>query len=98
MADNTDSVNLKGRLQAIVAETFARNRELSAEKVAWPIIDAIWPKIEELQAQILEYEHAIEHVTDDHTGKPHCEDCQRLCQSALDGVNRADFLEIARDE
>lgn len=53
----------------------------------------------ELRATILEYEHALEHAAD--TGPHHttaCPDCQRLCQSALDGVNRADFLEIARDE
>lgn len=42
-----ENSNLKGRLQAIVQETYARNRrELSAEKVAWPIVDAIWPEIQ----------------------------------------------------
>lgn len=42
-----------------------------------------------LRAQILEYEHALEHVID--CGS--CEQCTRLAQSALDGISRKDFLD-----
>lgn len=57
---------------------------------------------EELLAAVLEYEHALQHAIDPHPvpgAPPHdaCPDCQRLCQSALDGVNRADFLEWATE-
>lgn len=56
----------------------------------------------ELRAQVLEYEHALEHAVDPHPvpgAPPHtaCPDCQRLCQSALDGVNREGFREIAKE-
>lgn len=56
----------------------------------------------ELRATILEYEHALQHAVDPHPvpgAPPHeaCPDCQRLCQSALDGVNREGFREIAED-
>lgn len=43
----------------------------------------------ELRAQVLEYEHALEHVADCTT----CDDCKRLVQSALDGLGREDFKE-----
>lgn len=41
----------------------------------------------ELQAQILEYEHALQHVVYCKS----CNDCERLAQSALDGLGRQDF-------
>jgi hypothetical protein len=50
----------------------------------------------DLHAAMLEYEHALEHVAEHHDG-PACPDCQVLAQSALDGLNRADFTQIARD-
>lgn len=43
------------------------------------------------RATILEYEHALEHVVD--CGK--CGDCVILVRGALQGINRADFLEDA---
>lgn len=43
-----------------------------------------------LRAQILEYEHALDHVIE--CGA--CEDCKSLSQSALNGGSREDFLEI----
>lgn len=49
----------------------------------------------ELVAVILEYEHALEHIIEDH--EMACTDCQRLAQGALDGHNADDFLAIARD-
>jgi hypothetical protein len=50
----------------------------------------------EMRATIIEYEHALEHVTDPHDG-PYCPDCQRLARSALDGVNRASCREIVAE-
>lgn len=53
---------------------------------------------EHLLAMVLEYEHALEHAVEDHTTLgPVCTDCQALCQSALDGRNATDFLDIARE-
>lgn len=49
-------------------------------------------KKSKLKAQILEYEHALEHVIECAS----CEQCDRLAQSALDGVNRKEFLDIVR--
>lgn len=76
--------------------------ELSHDKQAFQLVEAIWPKIEAMRtnllAWVLEFEHALEHVTDEHKGIPHCVDCQTLAKSALDGVNRGDFLEIAGEE
>lgn len=40
----------------------------------------------EVLATIAEYVHALEHIAEAHEGG--CEDCRRLAQSALDGVNR----------
>lgn len=52
----------------------------------------------ELLAKVLEYEHALKHAVDPHpVEEPACEQCQRLCQSALDGVDRPDFREIAQE-
>lgn len=55
----------------------------------------------ELLGKFLEYEHAIDHVADipTHTKSdlPFCKDCANVAQSAIDGVNRQDFLEIADD-
>ena len=55
----------------------------------------------ELQAKILEYEHALEHIADKQThidmGVVYCEDCVKLAQSALDRDNAEDFRDIARD-
>jgi hypothetical protein len=47
----------------------------------------------EMQAQIAEYEHALEHVADPHEGG--CPQCAVLARSALGGVGRADFQEMA---
>lgn len=70
------------------------------ETHAHATLDVLWPEIIKLLAKILEYEHALEHVADRKThidyGMTFCEDCIKLAQSALDGVNRADFEEIAR--
>lgn len=49
----------------------------------------------ELVAVVLEYEHALLHVADDHDTA--CADCRSLAQGALDGHNAPDFLDIARD-
>jgi hypothetical protein len=56
----------------------------------------------ELQATILEYKHALEHAVMPHPvpgAPPHeaCPDCQRLCQSALDGANREMCREMAEE-
>lgn len=52
----------------------------------------------ELLAKVLEYEHALQHAVDPHpVEEPACAQCQTLCQSALDGVNRADFRDIAQE-
>lgn len=52
----------------------------------------------ELLAKVLEYEHALEHVIQkDHHDPSACLGCQRLSQSALEGVNRDDFREIAQE-
>lgn len=59
-------------------------------------------ELTELKATVLEYEHALRHAVDPHPvpgAPPHtaCPDCQSLCQSALDGVNRGGFREIAQE-
>lgn len=46
--------------------------------------------VDELTAQVLEYEHALQHVID--CGS--CEQCMRLVQSALDGLGREDFCQL----
>lgn len=50
----------------------------------------------DLEAKLLEYEHALEHVAEDHNGA--CPDCQALAQSALDRVNRQGFIEVVEDD
>lgn len=72
------------------------------DKAAPAIIQDLSSRVLELLAKVLEYEHALEHVRDPHPvpGAPPataCPDCQRLAQSALDGVNREGFTEMARD-
>jgi hypothetical protein len=47
----------------------------------------------ELVAVILEYEHALSHVAEDHDGA--CSSCQRLAESALNGDGEPDFLDQA---
>jgi hypothetical protein len=44
----------------------------------------------DLEAENAEYEHALEEVVA--CGK--CEDCKTVAQSALDGLNREDFLDM----
>ncbi|HJS83710.1 MAG TPA: hypothetical protein VJ742_12830 [Nitrososphaera sp.] len=56
-------------------------------------LDSIWPKV---QGQLLEAEHALEHVAEC-TVRPGCEDCRKLAQSALDGLNREDFEDLAAE-
>lgn len=59
----------------------------------------------ELKAKFMEYEHAIDHVAEHgnpdfaefYGGQPHCEGCRQVAQSAIDGVNRDDFREIATE-
>lgn len=51
---------------------------------------------EELEAEILEYRHALEEVVDCMT-EPGCEDCRAMAQGALDGLNREMCLEMVRE-
>lgn len=67
-------------------------------KTAPAVVDELHGRVVELLARVLEYEHALEHVVQpDHHSPTACTDCQGLAQSALDGVNREGFTEIARD-
>lgn len=66
----------------------AVNRHLDA--------DGTVRSVTELVAVVLEYEHALLHVIEDHDTA--CADCARLARGALDGHNAEDFLDIAGDE
>lgn len=65
-------------------------------------VNAVWPEFVELLAKIAEYEHALEHAADITTHQKYeqiyCEDCARLAQSAIDGVNRDDFRSMILDD
>lgn len=60
----------------------------------------------DLQAKVMEYEHVLGHVCDEHPvpGAPPqstCSECQRMAQAALDGTYRgqylADVIDLLRD-
>lgn len=59
------------------------------------MIDEAVEQIENLNAQIFEYEHALVHVAEEHDGG--CPQCQKLAASALAGLNREMCLEIIRE-
>lgn len=49
------------------------------------------PSNVEQTATILEYRHALEEVVAPHDGQ--CSECKKVAQSALDRLNRKDFVE-----
>lgn len=57
-------------------------------------------RIIQLLAANLEYEHALQHVAEvsEYHEPGACLKCQEMCRSALDGVNRADFTEMATEQ
>lgn len=63
------------------------------DEYAEAVLDALWVEIVDLQAEILEHRHALAEVVD--CGK--CDECQRMAQSSLDGVNRDMCVEMIND-
>lgn len=101
MADNETYVKLRTLLWQSRSDSISSH----ADEGNWDVADAleaIWPEVVELLAKIGEYEHALyhelEHGMDPNPDDIYCTDCRSLAQSALDGVNRADFREMITDD
>lgn len=81
-----------------IRESFDDQREEIEARETEVILEAIWPDFVGLLAANMEYEHALEHTADIETHKKYeqiyCEECARLAQSAIDGVNRPDFIAL----
>ena len=60
------------------------------------MLDEASDQIDKMRGQVLEYRHALEEVTTVHDGQ--CPECAKVAQSALDRLNRHDFIEQAQEQ